>query len=163
MSDEVEIGVAVASVVIERLGGRPCLPLPCDVPSEAELLGAVLSGYAGAVQAAKELSPSDFSDEFWQDVWVTMDSLGWEKLTVPFVASVMAAADRGYIDDIAIRLMQATDCNPLVPRQNAQRIRRASTARRMVKWLRTMEEDLCLARLTVDQAKERMRKAVERK
>lgn len=160
---EQRLAECIFGVMVKRFTGKPILPEPSDIPSEADLLGAVILGYEGAAAEAKSLSPRDFVDPFWQAVWLAMEALEWERISVPMVAKVVAAAELSSEEDVAEALRQCAEGSPLVPRQSARRVREAARARRLVGWLRALEEDICLGRVDADKALERMRKATERK
>jgi hypothetical protein len=155
--DVVEIGAAVGGALVRRL--HPRLPLRSEQKAEEALIGAMLSGVDMPL-----LDPDDFTVPLYRQAVIAANVLIETKnhISPEFIVALLWKAEWiAEPSDALVELHELKECFSLSGdlKENTRLLKEAARARRMSLFLRSLDEDLCLGRVTPGQAIERLRKA----
>lgn len=137
--------------------------LPCQIASEELVLSAIFTGKA--VISDAELVPEDFWVPLHRHIFAAFQLIGAKEPTeVRVLAALKALKVHGDPERLLDELLDIRVAPEILQddavsdfQTHVSLIREASQARQLIRWLRKLEEDLMLGRLTAQEARKKLR------
>lgn len=138
-------------------------PMPCHVASEELVLASLTNRNAKVADVA--LSPEDFYVPLHRHLFAAFQLIGEKEPTeTRIVAALKSLGVHGDPERLLEELLDIKIAPEIIGddavsdlQTHVELIREASLARQLIKWLRRLEEDLLLGRITAQEAKRKLR------